>query len=78
MARLWRERWLAKSEKDISVVERLQDAERPCAPTTFSLEQILLLFAIRNVECLHKTSRLNIYLAYEWIKAQARIIFSSQ
>ena len=46
MASLWRSRWLAKSEKDISVVERLQDAERPGAPATFSLEQILQLFAI--------------------------------
>jgi putative transposase len=46
MASLWRSRWLAKSEKDIPVVERLQDAERPGAPATFSLEQILHLFAI--------------------------------
>lgn len=46
MASLWRSRWLAKSEKDISVVERLQDAERPGGPATFSLEQILQLFAI--------------------------------
>ena len=28
------------------MVERLQDAERPGAPATFSLEQILQLFAI--------------------------------
>jgi len=46
MARLWRERWLASSEKDIPVVERLQDAERRGAPARFSLEQILQLFAI--------------------------------
>jgi len=46
MARLWRERWLASSKKEIPVVERLQDAERPGAPATFSLEQILQLFAI--------------------------------
>lgn len=46
MARLWRERWLASSEKDIQVEERLQDVERPGAPATFSLEQILQLFAI--------------------------------
>ena len=46
MARLWRERWLSLSEKGISVVERLQDAERPGAPARFSLEQILQLFAI--------------------------------
>lgn len=46
MARLWRERWLTSSEQDVCVVERLQDAERPGAPATFSLEQILQLFAI--------------------------------
>lgn len=46
MAMLWRERWLARSEKGIPVVERLQDAERTGAPATFSLEQILHLFAL--------------------------------
>jgi len=33
-------------EKTIPVVERLQDAQRPGGPMTFSLEQILQLFAI--------------------------------
>ncbi len=46
MARLWRNRWLELSQKDIPVAERLVDAERPGGPTTFSLEQILQLFAI--------------------------------
>ena len=46
MARLWRNRWLALSQKDISVGERLADAERPGGPMRFSLEQILQLFAI--------------------------------
>lgn len=46
MARLWRTRWLTLSEKDIAVEERLQDAERSGAPATFSLEQIVQLFAI--------------------------------
>ncbi len=46
MARLWRQRWLELSQKDIPVAERLTDAERPGGPTTFSLEQILQLFAI--------------------------------
>lgn len=46
MARLWRNRWLALSQKDVAVVERLQDAERAGAPATFSLEQILQLFAM--------------------------------
>lgn len=46
MAMLWRERWLARSKKEIPVVERLQDAERMGAPATFSLEQILHLFAL--------------------------------
>ena len=46
MARLWRERWLTLSEKEVAVVERLQDAQRSGAPATFSLEQVLQLFAI--------------------------------
>ncbi|MDV2997581.1 MAG: hypothetical protein N4J56_007286 [Chroococcidiopsis sp. SAG 2025] len=46
MARLWRERWLTLSEKDLPVEERLQDAERPGTPATFSLEQMLQLFAL--------------------------------
>jgi len=46
MARLWRNRWLEVSQKDSPVVERLADAPRPGGPSTFSLEQILQLFAI--------------------------------
>jgi putative transposase len=46
MARLWRNRWLELSVQDIPVVERLADAPRPGGPMTFSLEQILQLFAI--------------------------------
>lgn len=46
MARLWRKRWLESSEKPLSVVARLTDAPRPGGPMTFSLEQILQLFAI--------------------------------
>ncbi len=46
MATLWRERWRRESEKGVPVVERLQDAERSGAPASFSLEQILQLFAI--------------------------------
>lgn len=34
------------SEKEVGVAERLQDAERSGAPATFSLEQVLQLFAI--------------------------------
>ncbi len=46
MARLWRNRWLDLSQKDIPVLERLVDAPRSGGPATFSLEQILQLFAI--------------------------------
>jgi putative transposase len=46
MARLWRNRWLELSQKDIPVAERLADAERPGGPMTNSKEQILQLFAI--------------------------------
>ena len=46
MARLWRERWLELKEKDVSVEERLMDAARRGAPTQFTTEQVLQLFAI--------------------------------
>jgi transposase len=46
MARTWRERWLSLQQTELSVQERLQDAERPGVPATFSLEQIVQLFAI--------------------------------
>ncbi len=46
MARLWRNRWLELSQKDVPVAERLADAERPGGPMTFSLDVILQLFAI--------------------------------
>lgn len=46
MARLWRNRWLELSQKDVPVAARLADAERAGGPMTFSLEQILQLFAI--------------------------------
>lgn len=46
MARLWRNRWLELADKDIPALERLADAPRPGGPPTFTLEQILQLFAI--------------------------------
>jgi putative transposase len=46
MARLWRNRWLALSPQQKTVLERLSDAERSGTPATFSLEQILQIFAI--------------------------------
>src|SRR5512147_1768047 len=36
MARLWRNRWLELSQKDIPVLERLADAPRSGGPATFS------------------------------------------
>jgi putative transposase len=41
MARQWRERWLEGQAAGITVLERLQDAERRGAPARFELEQIL-------------------------------------
>ncbi len=46
MARLWRNRWLDLSQKDTPILERLVDAPRSGGPATFSLEQVLQLFAI--------------------------------
>jgi len=44
MARLWRNRWLALAQKEVAVMERLQDAERCGGPTSFS--QSKQLFAM--------------------------------
>jgi putative transposase len=46
MARLWRQRWIALSPTDMPVAERLADAARPDGPATFTLEEILQLFAL--------------------------------
>jgi len=46
MARRWRNRWLELSERELPVIERLQDEERSGAPATFSMEQVVELFAL--------------------------------
>lgn len=46
MSRVWRRRWLELKAQDIPVEDRLQDAPRSGAPTTFTLEQITQLYAI--------------------------------
>lgn len=46
MVRRWRRRWLELSPTQLSVVECLQDAPRPGAPATFTLEQITQLYAL--------------------------------
>ena len=45
-ARRWRNRWVEKSTRELSVQERLQDAERSGAPAKFRMEQIVDLFAL--------------------------------
>lgn len=46
MARLWRNRWLELSQQQTPVLERLSDADRVGTPATFSLEQIVKIFAL--------------------------------
>lgn len=46
MVRRWRRRWLELSPSQMPVVERLQDAPRPGAPATFTLEQMTQLYAL--------------------------------
>jgi putative transposase len=46
MARLWRNRWLETSGRELSIIQRLQDSERIGAPVKFSMEQVLELFAL--------------------------------
>ena len=45
-SRLWRRRWLALQESELSATERLKDAARPGTPAKFSLEQITQLYAL--------------------------------
>ncbi len=45
-ARYWRHRWLESAQSGKSVAERLQDAQRSGAPATFTMEQVLRLFAL--------------------------------
>lgn len=45
-AYFWRQRWLALACRQASVLERLQDAERPGTPATFTPEQQTALFAL--------------------------------
>ena len=54
MARLWRNRWLETSGRELSIIQRLQDMERIGAPVKFSMEQVTL--AIRP--CMFATLRL--------------------
>jgi len=49
MARQWRCRWVRTSEQSLTVMERLQDSERPGAPLKFTLEQ--------QVECMAMACR---------------------
>ena len=46
MVRLWRNRWLETGSKDLSSIQRLQDAERSGAAVKFSMEQVIELFAL--------------------------------
>ena len=46
MARLWRNRWLETNERELSIIQRLQDSERIGAPVKFSMEQVIELFAL--------------------------------
>lgn len=45
-SRLWRNRWLEVSARELAVEDRLQDAPRAGCPPTFTLEQITQLYAL--------------------------------
>jgi transposase len=45
-SRLWRNRWVELSERELSVEERLEDAARSGTPATFTLEQLTQLYAL--------------------------------
>ncbi|MBI1922779.1 helix-turn-helix domain-containing protein [Candidatus Poribacteria bacterium] len=71
MARQWRDRWLDTAEKEIPVVQRLQDAPRPGAPATFTAEQLTHLFAIACEEPAQSARPISHWtaseLALEWV-----------
>jgi putative transposase len=46
MARLWRNRWLSLSAKQIPVLDRLADEPRSGTPAKFTLEQMVSLIAL--------------------------------
>lgn len=46
MSRLWRQRWIELTRREIPVLERLKDSPRPGSPMTFSIEQITRLYAL--------------------------------
>jgi putative transposase len=46
MSRLWRQRWIELTVREVPMLERLKDNPRPGSPTTFSIEQITRLYAI--------------------------------
>jgi putative transposase len=46
MSRLWRQRWVELTKREVPVLERLKDSPRPGSPMTFSIEQITRLYAI--------------------------------
>jgi len=46
MSRLWRQRWIELTRREIPVLERLKDRPRPGSPMTFSIEQITRLYAL--------------------------------
>jgi putative transposase len=46
IARRWRNRWQELSQREIAVIERLQDSERSGKPTKFNMEQVVELFAL--------------------------------
>ena len=46
MARTWRNRWLSTGDRELSITQRLQDAERRGAPAKFNMEQVVELFAL--------------------------------
>jgi putative transposase len=46
MSRVWRQRWIEMTKRDVPILERLNDAPRSGAPMTFTTEQITHLYAI--------------------------------
>ena len=43
---LWKNRWIGTESLELSVWQKLQDQERAGAPTKFSMEQVIELFAL--------------------------------
>ena len=70
MARLWRNRWLETSDRELSIFQRLQDSERTGAPVKFSTEGTIAYSSLLSVV---ETCRLRQINPWEYISSVIKL-----